>query len=369
MPDPRLYQIALTMIKGVGDILCRHLLDFYKDPADIFREKERALMKIPGIGEQIAREIAHPDVLKRAARELEFVQKNHLQTFFLADNEYPFRLRECPDAPVLLYSKGNMPLNSQRVISIVGTRQASFYGKDMTDKLIRDLSGMFPDLLIVSGLAYGIDIESHRSALKYQLPTVAVLAHGLDRIYPYLHRDTAVRMLDYGGILTDYPSGTNPDRQNFLMRNRIVAGLSDATIVIESAEKGGSLVTADIAFSYGRDVYAFPGRAGDQLSSGCNRMIRQNKAGLITSAEDLVTALCWDVTERHSRKQQQEIQFPTDPLHEKISNLVKDNPEIHINELARLSGMPIHELSSRLFELELEGVIRTLPGSRYRVSD
>ena len=239
--------------------------------------------------------------------------------------------------------------------------------EEVTERLLRDLSVIFPDLLVVSGLAYGIDICAHRNALKNQLPTVGVLAHGLDRIYPPVHRSTAVEMLERGGLLTDFPSGTNPDRQNFIRRNRIVAGLADATIVIESAEKGGSLITADIAFSYGRDVYAFPGRVTDINSKGCNSLIRQNKGGLITCADDLIMAMRWDVAQKtDALPVQTQLLFPENEESERILSFLEMRKESHINELSVALNLPVHQLSSLLFELELDGKIKSMPGSIYK---
>jgi DNA processing protein len=237
----------------------------------------------------------------------------------------------------------------------------------LTESLINGLTESFPDLLIVSGLAYGIDICAHRSALKHGLPTVGVLAHGLDRIYPALHRNTAAEMIQKGGLLTDFMSGTNPDRENFLRRNRLIAGLADATIVVESAGKGGALVTADIAFSYGRDVYTFPGRIADKYSIGCNRLIQMNKAGLITSAHDLITALCWDVKPKNKLPEQKMISFEDKPDHPVLS-LLAEKPELQINDLATLMNLPIHHLSSMLFELEMAGHIKAFPGGIYKMN-
>lgn len=366
MTDKRIYQIGLTMINGVGDILARHLLESLGDAEAVFKEKKRLLEKVPGIGTLLASEIQNPEVLKHAERELDFVEKNRINTFFLADENYPGRLRECPDAPVLFYFKGDADLNASRIISIVGTRKSTPYGRELTDVLLRDLAQVIPDLLIVSGLAYGIDIQAHRSSLKHGLPTVGVLAHGLDRIYPLVHRSTAVEMLATGGLLTDFPSNTQPDKPNFVKRNRIVAGLSDATIVVESAEKGGSLITADIAFSYGRDVFSFPGRTGDENSKGCNTLIRQNKAGLITSAEDLISALCWD--DNSNKKKNVEpvlLPFSEDGQYERIVSIIQDQKEIHINQLAMEVDLPVYQLSSLLFELELSNIVKTLPGGMY----
>ena len=334
MTDKRIYQIGLTMINGVGDILARHLLQALGEAEAVFTEKQQLLGRIPGI----AAEIKRPEILQRAEKELAFIEKNNISCYYLTDTDYPVRLRECPDAPILFYFKGNTNLDATRIISIVGTRNATEYGRELTESLIKDLAKVIPDLLVVSGLAYGIDICAHRNALYNRLPTVAVLAHGLDRIYPSCHRNTAVEMLESGGLLTDFPSGTEPDRPNFLRRNRIVAGISDCTIVVESAEKGGSLVTADIAFSYGRDVYSFPGRVGDSHSKGCNNLIRQNKAGLITSADDLLSALCWD------------IQAGATPV------------------LASVLEIPVHQLSMLLFELEINGKVKALPGNLYKLS-
>lgn len=367
MTDKQIYQIGLTMINGVGDILARHLLEALGDAEAVFTEKRQSLEKISGIGDSIIAEIKRADVLLRAEKELAFAQKNGISIYFLKDMNYPERLRECPDAPVLFYFKGNADLNAAHIISVVGTRGASAYGQEVTERLLRDLSVIFPDLLVVSGLAYGIDICAHRNALKNQLPTVGVLAHGLDRIYPPVHRSTAVEMLERGGLLTDFPSGTNPDRQNFIRRNRIVAGLADATIVIESAEKGGSLITADIAFSYGRDVYAFPGRVTDINSKGCNGLIRQNKGGLITCADDLIMAMRWDVAQKtDALPVQTQLLFPENEESERILSFLEMRKESHINELSVALNLPVHQLSSLLFELELDGKIKSMPGSIYK---
>lgn len=371
MTDKLIYQIGLTMINGVGDILARHLLQTLGDAEAVFAEKQQLLGRIPGIGSHLAAEIKHSEILQRAEKELAFIEKNNISCYYLTDAAYPARLRECPDAPILFYFKGNTNLDASRVISVVGTRNATEYGRGLTESLIKDLAEAIPNLLVVSGLAYGIDICAHRSALHNQLPTVAVLAHGLDRIYPSSHRNTAVEMLESGGLLTDFPSGTEPDRPNFLRRNRIVAGMSDCTIVVESAEKGGSLVTADIAFSYGRDVYSFPGRVGDSHSKGCNNLIRQNKAGLITSADDLLSALCWDIQATATPAQTELFFADTDvsvPEQNPVLAIMRTRNEIHINELALVLEMPVHQLSTLLFELEINGKIKALPGNIYKLS-
>ncbi|WP_102407417.1 DNA-processing protein DprA [Parabacteroides bouchesdurhonensis] len=366
MTDKLIYQIGLTMINGIGDILARHLLEMFGDAEAIFSEKKQTLEKVSGIGSILAAEIKRANVLQRAEQELDFIEKNNIVPYFLTDKEYPERLRQCPDAPVLFYFKGNGDLNAKYIISIVGTRHSTGYGQELTEQLIDGLAAVLPDVLIVSGLAYGIDICAHKNALKNQLSTVAVLAHGLDRIYPPLHRNTAVEMLSNGGLLTDFPSQTDPDKPNFIKRNRIVAGLADATVVIESADKGGSLITADIAFSYGRDVYTFPGRIADPYSKGCNQLIKQNKAGLITSANDLISAMRWDITpQKAPMAVQAELFFPENEKHTNIQSLLYSEKELHINQLALLLDMPVQELSGILFELEMNGIVKVMPGNIY----
>ena len=369
-PEERLYLIGLTLIKGVGDVLARQLIRFFGGAKAVFTERKRMLEKVPGIGEYTAAKIRESEAtaLKRAEEELLFIEKNKILVYSMLDNQYPVRLRECQDAPVVFYFKGNADLHASRILSIVGTRSATEYGRHLTESLIKDLTAVFPDVLIVSGLAYGIDICAHRSALKNGLPTVGVLAHGLDRIYPALHRNTAVEMLQKGGLLTDFMSGTNPDRENFLQRNRLIAGLADATVVVESAEKGGALVTADIAFSYGRDVYAFPGRVSDKYSIGCNRLIQTNKAGLIHSARDLILALCWDVKPTNNKPKQIKIPFEEKTTHP-ILSLLAETPECQINDLATRMNLPVHHLSPMLFELEMAGYIKALPGGIYKLNE
>ncbi|MDR2146881.1 MAG: DNA-processing protein DprA [Tannerella sp.] len=365
--DSRKYFIALTLLNGVGNVLARHLLQFFGSAEAIFSASRKALEKVPGIGvftaEQI--ELSKSEALKRADTELIFADKNKIRIFTMLDSDYPQRLKECPDAPITFYYRGNSNLNAEKIISIVGTRKITDYGKKVTEIFVQELAKLFPELLIVSGLAYGVDVSAHRNALKNNLPTVGVLAHGLDRIYPAAHRNIAVEMLGKGGLLTDFMSGTNPDRENFLQRNRLIAGLADATVIVESAEKGGALITADIAFSYGRDVFAFPGRVTDLYSAGCNRLITMNKAGLISSAKDLMMALCWDKSQPQ-KSQQTSISFAEKPDHP-ILKLLAEKGEFQINELAITMNTPVHKLMQTLFELELEGHIKALPGGVYRL--
>lgn len=367
MTDKQIYQLALTMINGVGATLARHLLQTCGEAEAVFAEKKQSLEKIPGIGSTLAAEIKRPEVLERARKEAAFIEKNRIVCYFLEEDSYPVRLKECPDAPLLFYFKGNADLNASHIVSIVGTRNATEYGRELTESLIRDLAVAFPDLLVVSGLAYGIDVCAHKSALLHSLPTVGVLAHGLDRIYPAAHRNTAAEMIEKGGLLTDFPSETQPDRAHFIKRNRIVAGLADTTVVIESAERGGSLITADIAFSYGRDVMSFPGRITDVHSKGCNELIRQNKAALITSAADLISLMRWDASpEKPKEPIQTELFFPENERNDLLLATIREHKEIHLNQLARITGLAVHKLSPLLFELEMNGKIKTLPGNIYK---
>jgi DNA processing protein len=358
------------MVNGIGDVLGRQLLQALGDAEAVFKEKTHKLKKIPGIGHVLAAEIKRPEVLKQAEKELSFIEKNKIDCYFLSDSNYPSRLRECPDAPLLIYFRGTCDLNAQKIVSIVGTRKITDYGREVSEKLIADLAERIPGLLVVSGLAYGVDIAAHRNALKHQLPTLAVLAHGLDRLYPPVHRSTAQEMLENGGLLTDFPSETSPDKPNFIKRNRIIAGLSDATIVIESSDKGGALITADIAFSYGRDVFAVPGRTTDANSQGCNRIIRQNNAGLITCADDFILAMRWDVSLNPPAVRQPEqakLVFSENEENSRFLAVLKEKGEIDVNQLAIETDIPVHELSSILFDLEMEGLVKRVPGDAYKL--
>jgi len=368
--EQRIYQIGLTMINGVGDNLSRQLLQFYGNAENVFNESSSSLAKLPGIGGTISAEIKRPEVLQRAEKEFEFAEKNGIRILFIDDSDYPKRLKECADAPLILYFRGNANFEAAHVLSVVGTRNSTDYGRGLTDALISNLAEDVPDLLIISGLAYGIDICSHRAALANGLPTVGILAHGLDRIYPAAHTGTAKEMLSQGGLLTEMPSGTEPDRPFFVRRNRIIAGLADATVVVESADKGGSLITADIAFSYGRDVYSFPGRASDTYSCGCNKLIRQNKAGLICSASDLIKAMSWDLAPKPEPvPTQTKLLFPNDDIRGVIVELLRMNKEMQVNQLSIETDLPISQLSAILFDLEIEGIVTACPGSVYKLAD
>ncbi len=360
------YKIAISLIPGIGAVTARNLIAYVGSVEGVFQEKEKNLLKIPGIGEVNAQRVVRQNVLERAKREVEFILKNRIKTFFYLDENYPTRLKNCSDAPIILYFRGNANLNEQRIISVVGTRNATNYGKELCDELIRTFSERSYPVLVVSGLAYGIDIQAHKACLKYNIPTVGVFAHGLDNIYPALHAPIASKMLEKGGVLTDFISETKIDRQNFLRRNRIIAGLADATIIVESAEKGGALVTADIANSYNRDVFAFPGRSNDPFSKGCNKLIKFNEAVLIENVADIEKAMNWDVKTPTSRVFQTSLFVELTPEEQKLVDLLKGGDRF-VDEITIETQMPMSRVSALLLGLEFKGLIISLPGKMYRL--
>lgn len=371
MDNTLLHLLALTKIKGIGPKLIKNLISFVGSAELVFQESSSNLSKIEDIGSVLSSEICKQrgEALKAAEKEFSFVEKNNIRVVSYLDKEYSYRLKECDDAPILLYSKGNIDFNVQRFVGIVGTRNATEYGKDLCRKFVSDLAVSCPDVCIVSGLAYGIDICAHQAALDDGLPTVAVLAHGLDRLYPSAHRQTAMRMLDNGGLITEFTSGTEPDRPNFVQRNRIVAGMCDAILVVESARKGGSLITADFAQQYNRDVFAFPGRVGDEYSDGCNRLIMNSKANLIQSAAHFLWFMNWEVDDKKTRKskivQTSLFNDLTDEERNIMTVLHKDGG-LQINQIAVSSQLPISKLSSLLMQMEFKGLIKHLPGDVYK---
>ncbi len=375
MQDHILHTIALTCIPKLSR---RLMLEIYKHLGDtatpLFVEnKESILSQWHDISHSLLdvilsyREMA----LSRATQEMEFVRKNKIQCLCYGKPDYPQRLQECEDAPLVLYYKGNADLNSPYTVCMVGTRKCTEYGKDLCRLFTDGLGRLRPDTLIVSGLAYGIDIHCHKGALENGMKTVAVLAHGLDRIYPYSHGNTAKRILQQGGLLTEYMSGTTPERGNFVSRNRIVAGLSDACIVVESAAKGGSLITAKIAQDYGRDILAVPGRPNDPYSEGCNKLIQDNIAALIMNPEDILRSLNWPSIniEREVRSQSVETNlFGCLSDEEKLLvQLLQKNDGKQINQLVVESNLPVFRVSAILFDLEMKGVVRLLAGGRYHL--
>lgn len=323
---------------------------------------------LPEATPQLKKMLCNPALLENAEKEMDFIEKNKIKAIYIGEDDYPYRLKECDDAPLVLFTLGNTDFNAKHIVSIVGTRHASEYGKGLCENFVADLAKFTPDTLVVSGLAYGIDICAHRAALKAGLPTVGVLAHGLDRIYPNAHRSTAKSMLENGGLATEFMSGTNPLPPYFVQRNRIVAGLADATVVIESASKGGSLITASLAQSYSRDCFAFPGRVNDQYSQGCNELVSRNKAALITSAYDFVEAMGWESTTRKKAEELQRELFPELTAQESaiISALRASDDGIQINQMVVMLDTPISKLMPLLFEMEMKGYIKAVAGGCYR---
>jgi DNA processing protein len=361
------YQIALSLIPKVGPVLAKRLIAYTGSPKALFEEKKRKLLKIPNIGENLVNNIKSNGLFEKAEQELAFIERYHIDVLFYLNNRYPKRLKNCEDAPVILYSKGNVNFEKSRVLSIVGTRRATDRGIETCKTLIGELSKNNKDLVIVSGLAYGIDICAHRAALANDLQTISVLGHGLDIIYPSMHRSVAEKIIHQGALVTEFSSRTKFIRSNFVSRNRIIAGLADATVVVESGEKGGALITADLANSYNRDVFAFPGRIEDSRSKGCNQLIKSNKAALIEGAEDLEYILGWELNRSREKIVQQQMFNELDATEKNIVSLIRDNGELSINDISTRLSMSISKVSPLLLDLEFEGIIKCLPGNRYKV--
>lgn len=358
------FAIGLTLIEGVGPVTAKKLIAYCGSAEAVFSEKKNKLVKIPDIGEYTARNVVKSDVLDRAEKELIFIKKNKISTHFYLQDSYPQRLKYCEDGPLVLFSLGKMNMNENKMISIVGTRKPTEYGKSFCEKLVNELEEHH--VTVVSGLAYGIDICAHRSCVQNNLPTIGVLAHGLDQIYPSVHRSTAKKMLENGGLLTEFLSKTNPDKENFPKRNRIVAGMTDATLVIETTRKGGSVITANLANDYNRDVYALPGRSGDEFSSGCNFLIKSNRAALFESAEDIVKMMGWEKKDEKKKKQiQQKLFMELDENEKRIVDHLKSNGDSQLDVIALQTESPVSKISSLLLTLEFKGIVRSMPGKKY----
>jgi DNA processing protein len=361
-----LHEIALTFIKGVGDITIKQLVSYCGSAEGVFKSTKKSLEKIPGIGSKTAQSIVSLDAFARAEEELVFIDKYKIKSLFYLNNDYPKRLKNCIDSPTILYYKGTANLNNEKVVSIVGTRNATAYGRNICEKLIDGLKQH--NLLISSGLAYGIDIAAHKYALQLGVETVGVLGHGLDRIYPALHRPIAEKMLTQGGLLTEFPSKTNPERSNFPKRNRIIAGMADATIVIEAARTGGALITAEIANSYNKDVFAVPGRLEDEVSEGCNFLIKTNRAHLLSKPEDIEYIMGWFTQTNTHHKIAPKLFIDLSPEEQKIVDIIRDNTSIGIDDLQSKLEMPQSKLAMFLLTLEMQSVIISLPGKVYRLN-
>jgi len=363
----QLHQIALTFLKNIGPASARLLMSYFGDAETVFKTPAVKLLKVPGIGEKTVAGLNFDEALRKAENELKFIDKNAVEVIFYTDSRFPKRLKNCVDSPVLLYSKGNADFNKQRVVSIVGTRNATEYGKDLCRQLVEDLKQY--DVLVLSGLALGIDVAAHKECLKNNVTTVGVIGHGLDRLYPAANRSTAEKMLSNGGLLTEYPSGTIPDRENFPQRNRIVAGMADATVVIEAGIKGGALITAEIANSYNRDVYAFPGRVDDIYSEGCNALIRGNKAALLTCPADLAYSMGWERSEDNKPVEQFMLPFDLSADEQNIYHIIQQHKApLAIDDLSLKLNIPMSQITMALLNMEMQGYIRSLPGKAYKVN-
>ncbi|NLF42416.1 MAG: DNA-protecting protein DprA [Bacteroidales bacterium] len=354
------------MIAGVGPVTAKKLIAFCGGLEAVFKEKKTGLLKIPGVGENLAKSILSKDVFALVDKEIDFIEKNKIRALFYLDADYPFRLKHCDDGPILLFVKGETNLNSDKMLAVVGTRSITSYGKELSQKVIEGLAPQQP--VIVSGLAYGVDAAAHKASIENHLPTVGVLGHGLDRIYPPLHQSLAERMLENGGaLISDFTSGTIPDKENFPKRNRIIAGISDAVLVVEAAKSGGALITAQIANTYNRDVFAFPGRIGDAYSEGCNHLIKTNQAALIQSHIDIEYIMGWSVKQK-AKPNQALLFHELTETESVIMDVLKSEVQPGIDLICKLSGQSMGKVSATLLELEFKGLVRSLPGKQYALA-
>lgn len=368
--EEKVYQVALSMVPHVGGAVARQLISYCGSASKVFNAKARQLQRIPGVGNKIITSIRNSSVLEKARQETENCAQRGVQIISYTDPGFPFRLQQIYDAPIVIYYKGTADLDQTRVISIVGTRKATAYGRRITEELIASLAPY--NVLIVSGLAYGIDIYAHRFSLTYGLPTVGVMASGLDIIYPAVHRKDAMAMLHQGGLLTEHPLGCKPDARKFPARNRLIAGLADATIVVEAAERGGALITANLANDYDREVFAVPGSLHQAYSKGCNYLIRNHKARILITVEDIVAMLNWD-QQRFSVKPESACRwsiddFQLDDQEKAVAMLLVEYDEgLRIDEISWKAHVPIHQISSVLLQLEFKGVVKAYPGKKFKI--
>lgn len=359
------YRLALTLVPNIGDVQAKILVQHFGNAASVFKAKTAALEKLDGIGNVRAQSIKHFTDFHLVEKELSFLEKYKIRPIFLTDDAYPRRLLNCYDSPTLLFYKGTADLNASRIVAVVGTRSNTEYGKTFTETLIRDLASH--NVVVVSGLAYGIDAIAHKAALKHGLPTVGVVGHGLSKIYPAPHAALAKEMIAAGGgLLSEFFHDTKPDKHNFPLRNRIVAGIADATVVVESSVKGGSMITAKLADGYNRDVFAPPGRTTDKASAGCNHLIKYNKAVLLTDAAELLDVMGWS-EKKATPKKQRELFIELSADEQTILALVQREQAVHIDEINAGSGMSSSAVAAAILNLELQGVVQGMPGKMYRV--
>jgi DNA processing protein len=367
MDQNKLSLLALHFIPGIGNYIIKQLISYCGTAEKVFKTPKGKLQKIPGIGDVTAEAIIKGKPFVLAEKELRKSEKEKVGLIFFTDKIYPSRLKQIQDAPTLLYTKGNINFENPKSVAIVGTRKSTDYGRECVELLISHLKKH--DALIISGLAYGIDIQAHRQALKYNLPTLGIMGSGIDVMYPPSHLETAKKMLVNGGIVSENPLGTNPDAHNFPSRNRIIAGLCDVLVVVEAAQRGGALITAEIANTYNKDVMAFPGNVDRSYSAGCNSLIKTNKAHLITSIEDLEYVMNWSMDVKNpSKKNERVVLEAYEPEEQTILKvLLENNNQLMIDELSWRSGVPIGKLASLLLTLEFKGVLSPMPGKIYKI--
>jgi len=367
MPDDLLYRLSLTLVPNIGPVQAKILLQ-HCEAEEIFHAKKSFLEKIEGIGPIRAASIVSFRDFSEAEEEIKFIEKYKIKTLFLTDKGYPQRLLNCYDSPTLLYYKGDADLNASKIIAIIGTRSHTDYAKQVTEKLVKEIAAQ--NVTVISGLAFGVDAIAHKAAMKNNLPTIGVLAHGLDHIYPYEHSGLAKEIIkENGGLLTEFRSNTKPDKHNFPTRNRIVAGMSDATIVVETGVKGGSMITAELANGYNKDVFAFPGKVTDAKSAGCNYLIKNNKAMLLTDAEELLQVMGWEERKKKSEaRSQKKLFIELSPDEKIIVDILRQKDTINIDELNIKSGLSSSAVAAAILSLELQNVMVSLPGKLYRLA-
>ncbi len=361
------FLIALCLVPGIGSIGAKRLLSYTGSAEAVFRLDRKSLLGIPGVGPFLANRILDKSVIDKAGRELEYIRKNNITCLFPGKPGYPQRLEYCEDAPLVLYLKGKLNTKGRKLLSVVGTRRPTRNGVELCRKLIRNLAERHPGLVIISGLAYGIDQCAHRAALESGLETVAVLGHGFKYLYPDVHRSLAGKIVENGSLLTDFPASEKPERANFIKRNRIIAGISEATVVVESGLRGGALITADLANSYHRDVFAFPGRATDPDSAGCNELIKSNRAALIEHHRDLEYLLGWDPETGNNKPVQKTLFAELNPEEISVMTTLEAETEASMDLISFRAGLPVSRVSSILLKLELSGLVNALPGNAYRI--
>ena len=366
MHSELLYQLSLTLIPNIGPVQAKILLQQYDAP-DIFKAKKRELEKIEGIGTVRAESIKSFTDFSKAEEEIAFIEKYKINPLFITHKDYPKRLLNCYDSPTLLYYKGETDLNQEKVIAIIGTRSHTDYGKQITEQLVEELTEQ--NIVVVSGLAYGIDAIAHKAAVKNNLRTIGVLAHGLDQVYPSQHTGLAKEMLKAGGgLLTEFRSKSKPDKHNFPTRNRVVAGMSDATIVVETGIKGGSMITAELANNYNKDVFAFPGKVTDTKSAGCNYLIKNNKAVLLTDARELIELMNWEEKKKPVLRKQKELFIELSEDEKIIISILREKKSVPIDEINLKSGLSSSSVAAAILSLELQNVVLSLPSKLYQIA-